>query len=68
MILDILLRYLALSERWYEEGENVQAKLPILSTYMGHFSILSTQYYLRYIEEVVSTASKRFEKHYGSLV
>ena len=52
----------------YRNGENVQAKLPILSTYMGHVSILSTQYYLRYIEEVVGVASMRFEKHYSALV
>jgi integrase/recombinase XerD len=52
----------------YCNGENVQAKLPILSTYMGHASILSTQYYLRYIEEVVGVASMRFEKHYSALV
>ena len=32
--------------RWYREGEDVQAKLPLLSTYMGHVSIVSTAYYL----------------------
>jgi integrase/recombinase XerD len=52
----------------YRNGENVQAKLPILSTYMGHVSVVSTQYYLRFIEDVVGVASTRFEKRYGALV
>ncbi len=54
--------------RWYREGENVQAKLPVLSIYMGHVSVVSTQYYLRFIQEVVNSASKRFEKRYSRLV
>jgi len=54
--------------RWYREGFNVQVKLPILAIYMGHVSIESTQYYLRFIEEVIGSASERFEKCYGELV
>lgn len=54
--------------RWYKEGADVQAKLPMLSTYMGHVSIESTRYYLRFIEDVVSSAGERFEKHYSALV
>jgi len=54
--------------KWYREGINVQSKLPSLSIYMGHVSIVSTQYYLRFIEDVVNSASVRFEKNYGALV
>jgi len=54
--------------RWYREGANVQAKLPSLSIYMGHVDIKSTAYYLRFIEEVVGSASERFEKCYGVVV
>ena len=54
--------------RWYYEDVEVQAKLPMLSIYMGHVSIVSTQYYLRFIEKVVNLAGKRFEENYGSLV
>src|SRR5213078_3224341 len=32
--------------RWYREGADVQAKLPLLATYLGHCTFLSTQYYL----------------------
>lgn len=54
--------------RWYRAGVDVQAKLPLLSTYMGHVSIASTQYYLRFVEPLASTASARFAQHYGHLL
>lgn len=54
--------------RWYQEGLNVQAKLPFLSIYMGHASIVSTEYYLQLIEESVSFASERFAEHYSKLI
>jgi len=47
-------------QRWYQKGEDVQVKLPLLSPYMGHVSIVSTYYYLQFIEEISSQASKRF--------
>jgi len=46
--------------RWYHAGEDVQSRLPFLATYMGHVSIVSTQYYLRLIEPLVNSASDRF--------
>ena len=54
--------------RWYREGADVGAKLPLLATYMGHVSIVSTHYYLQWIERLRTAASKRFAKHYGELV
>lgn len=54
--------------RWYRTGADVQAKLPLLATYMGHVSIVSTQYYLRYLDPLNDLASERFERRYGSLV
>jgi integrase len=54
--------------RWYRAGADVQAKLPFLAAYMGHVSIVSTQYYLRFVEELAGLASDRFAKHCGSLV
>jgi integrase len=54
--------------RWYRAGLNVHAKLPLLSTYMGHVSIASTQYYLHFVEPVASAASARFAQHYGHLL
>jgi integrase len=53
--------------RWYRNGDDVQTKLPFLSIYMGHVSIVSTEYYLRYVEPLASSASNLFEKHYGGI-
>lgn len=54
--------------RWYRAGVDVQAKLPLLATYMGHASIASTEYYLPFIESVATAASDRFAAHCGDLV
>lgn len=54
--------------RWYRAGADVQAKLPFLATYMGHVSIVSTQYYLRFVDELAGLASVRFAERCGSLV
>jgi len=54
--------------RWYRAGADVQAKLPFLAIYMGHVSIVSTQYYLRYLDPLTSLASERFEKRCGPLI
>jgi integrase len=49
--------------RWYRTGADVQARLPALATYMGHASILSTEYYLPTLDVVAPEASERFERH-----
>ena len=54
--------------RWYREGADVEAKLPLLATYMGHASPLSTHYYLHLIEPLRTAASERFACHYGELI
>jgi len=54
--------------RWYREGADVQSQLPKLAMYMGHVSIVSTAYYLRWIPELAQAASERFEASYGELV
>jgi integrase/recombinase XerD len=54
--------------RWYRAGVDVTAKLPLLATYMGHVSIVSTEYYLQFIEPLATLASDRFARHCGALV
>jgi site-specific recombinase XerD len=46
--------------QWIESGDNLIAKLPILSTYMGHASVVSTQVYLQATNELLSAGSRRF--------
>jgi integrase/recombinase XerD len=54
--------------RWYRVGADVEAKLPLLATYLGHGSPVSTHYYLHFIEPLRTAASERFGNHYGDLV
>ena len=54
--------------RWYRAGADVQAKLPLLATYMGHVSIASTAYYLQFVEPLAAAASTRFAEHCGALI
>jgi integrase/recombinase XerD len=54
--------------RWYRTSADVQAALPKLALYMGHVSIVSTAYYLRFIPAVARLASTRFERHFSQLI
>jgi integrase/recombinase XerD len=54
--------------RWYRQGADVGAKLPLLATYLGHISVVSTHYYLQWIEPLRTAASERFARHCGELV
>ncbi len=54
--------------RWYREGADLQAKLPLLATYLGHASVLSTQEYLKATPELLRQASTRFERSYGTVI
>jgi integrase len=44
---------------WYRAGENVQALLPALATYMGHVHYTSTSYYLTATGELLGVAADR---------
>jgi integrase len=49
--------------RWYRDGVDVQSRLPALATYMGHVSVVSTQYYLTFLTATAEAASERFYRH-----
>ena len=49
--------------RWYRAGVDVQSRLPALATYLGHVSVVSTQYYLTFLEATAQAASERFHTH-----
>jgi integrase/recombinase XerD len=54
--------------RWYENDDDIQVNLPKLALYMGHVSIVSTAYYLRWMPAVVARASERFERSYAGVL
>ncbi len=47
---------------WYQQGIDVNAKLPHLATYMGHVDIQSTQAYLHATPVLMSEVSQRFHR------
>jgi integrase/recombinase XerD len=48
---------------WYRQGADVQARLPILSTYLGHLTVAATSTYLTMTAELLAEASHRFEQY-----
>ena len=49
---------------WYRDGQDVNARLPWLATYMGHVDIHSTQVYLQATPELIAQVNRRFYHHY----
>jgi integrase/recombinase XerD len=45
---------------WYREGSNLAAKLPVLSTYLGHSTVTCTEVYLHATAELLESAGRRF--------
>jgi integrase len=50
-------------EDWYRRGEDVQTKLRLLSIYLGHTKIASTQRYLTMTAELLQQASECFRRY-----
>jgi integrase len=46
---------------WYRAGDDVQAKIPSLSTYMGHREPACTYWYLSAAPELLALAAARRE-------
>jgi len=46
---------------WYRDGEDVQARLPALATYLGHVEPRSTYWYLSGAPELLGLAAGRLE-------
>jgi len=47
---------------WYHDNIDINAKLPLLSAYMGHENILGTEVYLTATPELLETAATRFQE------
>jgi integrase len=46
---------------WYRAGADVQARLPLLSTWLGHLAPRSTYWYLQAAPELLALAAERLE-------
>ena len=47
---------------WYEAGEDVDRKMPLLSTFLGHTDPASTYWYLQAVPELLELISGRLEQ------
>jgi len=50
--------------KWYEEGADVNAKLPLLATYMGHTHYHHTRKYMTVLPTIIDMAGKRFSERF----
>ena len=47
---------------WYHAGEDVDRKLPLLSTFLGHVDPASTYWYLEAVPELMTLIRSRLER------
>jgi len=51
---------------WYHDGADIDARMPLLSAYLGHVSPVSTYWYLQATPELLAVAARRLEQHNGA--
>lgn len=51
--------------RWYRAGDDIESRLPILSTFLGHVCTSSTYWYLSCNPELMGQAMRRLEQRWG---
>jgi integrase/recombinase XerD len=49
---------------WYRSGQDVERRLPILSTYLGHAHVSDTYWYLSACPELMGLAKERVERRW----
>ncbi len=54
--------------RWYREGADLDAKLPVLATYLGHRSLRGTSRYLRLTAELFPEVAVRVNAAFGDII
>jgi integrase len=52
---------------WYRSGQEVERRLPVLSTYLGHGHVNDTYWYLTLCPELMGLAVRRLEEHWKPL-
>ena len=54
--------------RWYREGADLDSKLPVLATYLGHESLKGTQRYLHMTAELHPEVVRRVNANFGDVI
>ncbi|MEN8182710.1 MAG: tyrosine-type recombinase/integrase [Myxococcota bacterium] len=53
---------------WYEQGQDLRAKLPLLATYLGHVGVSTSQVYLHMTQDLAEGVTRRHEQRFGHLI
>lgn len=53
--------------KWYREGADVDSKLPLLATYMGHVRFAYTKTYLTLTQQLLAEAGHRYARDFDCL-
>jgi integrase len=53
---------------WYRCGQEIEPRLPILSTYLGHVHVSDTYWYLSAYPELMGQAVDRLERHWEGAI
>lgn len=53
---------------WYEHDVDLETKLPLLATYLGHVGPGSSQRYLQLTRDLVGEVARRHQTHFGHLI
>jgi len=54
--------------KWYEEGADLNAKLPFLVAYLGHKDFTGTQKYLHLTAELFPNLTTRMNQQFGGVI
>jgi site-specific recombinase XerD len=54
--------------RWFQNGEDLNAKLPLLATYLGHQNLSGTQRYLHLVAELFPEITARADAAFGDVI
>jgi integrase/recombinase XerD len=54
--------------RWYQDGADLDAKLPLLATYLGHQNLFGTQRYLHLTAELFPEITTRADAAFGDVI
>jgi integrase len=53
--------------RWYDDGQPVERRLPVLSTYLGHVRVTDTYWYLHATPKLMAAVTERLDRRWEGL-
>jgi integrase len=54
--------------RWVLQGKNIQSRIPVLQSYLGHVSYSDTAYYLHLTADLFPDITKRLDDELGDMI